>query len=341
MSSQSFLARASTVGLATTILLSVGCTASTTGEEGNLRFSYTTEVAGTDFDRPIAVGAKLDLRAYRANVAASESNDVSLNNADSSAPAILEVLSASGNTIVLEAKGEGQARISVDTAQGLSDAVTLTTRAAEVVRSHHVCLGEDGARGATYLAGQEIFLPFVLGLSDGSNLVGYGYYPLTADDAGVTVKPNQREIGFVTLVIGPDVSGPVALTSSVDDDFTMTLNVVSEADIQGARLANPSAVVGVGNADIFSVQPTLARDEPLCQADATFTVATTTPEICDVARLQGDEESAAIALSRQLGWISVEGKQLGDCELTLTYPNADNGAGITAEARVSVQNLAQ
>lgn len=319
--------------LASAMALATGCYSSTTGNEGNLEFRYTTTDSVGNFNKPLAVGAKLELRVYDAGTSNAEAT---IEEVSSSDPSILEVSKGGGNTIIVEAVGDGSARVEVTaTVNGASetDSIDMLGRVPEVLTAYHLCR-EQSDRTGYYLTGQEAFVPFDMKLSDGQDVIGYGYYPVSFDpDAAITVDSDSTDQDFIRLELG-DEAGEVTMSSDIDDT-TLTFQLVAEADIDGAELADPG-VAEVGQTELFQLLPTTAGN-PICQARATFDVTSDTPEVCDVRPLAAGEEADAIeSLSREVNWIEVEGKAAGECAFTATYPEGNGGMGASASLTVNV-----
>lgn len=322
----------------TTIMTLSACESSTTGKSGLLEFRYSTDDDFADFNKPIAVGAKLDLRVYKAGTAGDL--DATVESATSEDENILKIAGTSGNTITLEATGDGSAELEVtaklaDTGESVTDAIDMMARVPEVVTVSHLCLNASAAEGY-YLKNSEIYLPFEMKLKDGQNVIGYGYYPVQFDNEAITLSAGNKSQSHIKVTIG-ETSGESKLSSELDTTTALTLNIVEEGQIDGALL-DGNAQASVGQHTIAQVSPTVAG-KTLCQAKTEFTVETTTTDICDVKRLVDD--STLTELAREYGYLEVEAKSVGDCKFTITYPKGNAGQGATVALELPIQAAAQ
>ena len=322
---------------ASTLALSA-CESVTTGKSGLLEFRYSSDDDNANFNKPIAVGAKLDLRVYKAG---SEGNrDATIESVTSEDDAVLKVVGSQGNTFTIEATGDGSAELTVQaklsaTDASVSDAIDMMARVPEVVAVRHSCLAAAEVEGY-YFKDQEIYLPFDMKLKDGQNVIGYGYYPVKFDNAAVALKAGNKLQSFIHATIG-DVTGPVRLTSDLDTSTALTLNIVEPGQIDGARLDDTSGI-GVNKTDLRDVLPSIGQ-KPICQAKAEFTVESSTPTICEVKRISDqDAEQALKALTRTYGWIEIKGLAVGDCSFNVTYPAGAGGQGVSVTLSVAIEN---
>ena len=298
------------------ISLSVGCESQLTGNDGNFQFSYPADDRVLDFNKPIAVGAKLDIEVT--DVGARD--DLEISGASSADDAVLTVDSFSGNAFTLLGTGAGNVLLTVTgtTAAGdeLTDSVNMGAKVPEVHKLAHTC---DGGTRSAYLTGQDIWVPFEFEMANSQPVIGYGYYPVTASDESVlSIDPAWEGSQYMKFTTGS--AGDITLTSDLDGS-AIELNVIAEADIDG--VGDPTAFVlediDVGDVNAFYVLPTVG-ELTVCQADVTFTVTSDTPDICDV-RTTDDALASGDALY-EYGWFEVEGKAAGECSYTVAYPNS-------------------
>ncbi len=322
---------------ATMLFGATACTSTVTGEEGNLKFSYYSTDSARDFNKPIAIGAKLDIQVEDAG--SNENDDVVVNSVESSDDAVIAASKAGGDVITLEAKAKGSADITVDaavsrTGTNESDYITMRTTTPEKIALTHLC--NTGESTGYYLVGQkEVYLGYDMKLSDGQEVIGYGYYPVTADPTdGIIVDTSSKTHDFVRIETGA-TAGQINLTSDVSED-AWTINLVEESAIDGAVLQGQETV-SVGKSNTFRIHPTV-QGSPICQPDAAFTIEVTTPDLCDIAELDADSLAIIEGSTRQKGWLKAEGKAVGDCTFNITYTNAMDGAGVTKELSIPVQN---
>ncbi|MFT4979811.1 MAG: hypothetical protein ACI8S6_005723 [Myxococcota bacterium] len=322
--------RVSAVGLSMA-LFSIACQSSLTGNEGNFQFSYDADDRVTDFNKPIAVGASLDLEVR--DVGAQQ--PVNLTEASTDDPGVIEVASFNDHELTVTATGEGFARLQVagTTADGedLTDSVNLMASVPEVHLLWHTC-DPTGQGAAGYLTGQRVWLPFELEMSNGQPVIGYGYYPVAFDGAPVlTVNSADSTQQHMAADIG-DTPGELTMTSDVDGS-SLSMLIAEPGQIDG--VAEPIAFVlediDVGDVNSFYTLPTVG-DIVLCQAEVTKTVQSDTPDICDVRDRDPADPSAY-----EYGWFEVEGIAQGTCTYTVTYPDGSGGQGASASFSYTIE----
>lgn len=317
-------------------IMGTACTSTITGEEGNLKFSYYSSDDASNFNKPIAIGARLEVRVEDAG--SGDNDDTVVELVSSSDEAIIKASKGGGDTIILEGIGEGSAQISVDAAVARtstteSDRFTMRTAVPESIELSNLC---DSDGDQFYLVSEkEIFLGYDMKLNDGQEVIGYGYYPLSVEpEGGVTIKQDSKTYDFVVLETG-STAGQITLTSEVSDE-SWTINLVEPAAIDGAALLFEEAV-DVGESETFRVEPTV-QGSTICQSSAVVDIEVLTPEVCDVEKLEDEAEELTSSLTRLSGWLKVSGKQVGDCKFTATYAAGNGGEGAAKELTISVQN---
>jgi hypothetical protein len=291
------------------------CQSRLTGNEGNFAFSYWTDDDFVDFNKPIAVGASLDLEVTDVGAGLP----VTLTSATAEDSAVLAVASFAGNVVTVTGVSDGEALLSVagDTSAGasLTDSLNLLVATPEVLRLWHGCTGTDGT--AHYLAGQRVWVPYEMSRSNGQDVIGYGYYPV--DVAGTSAlnaaESNQTWLAFDT------VAGVTTLASQIDD-ASLDLDVVAATAIDGVAepIAGVIEDIDVGDTNPFSVFPTVGGVS-VCQADTAKEVVSDSPEICEVR----DADAADEAL-REYGWFEIEGVAAGTCLYTVTFTESGANA---------------
>jgi hypothetical protein len=304
-----------------------GCESLLTGNEGNLLFSYEAVDELSDFNKPVAVGAKLDLRVREAGTRA----EVDIVLARSESDDVLQVVDTSTKgPIVLEGRSDGTARISVRARLGngrvVDDSVDMQAREPEVLSLRHVCTPDSEA---AYLVGMDVLVPYDMELQSGKALVGYGLFPVDVAPAGGVVfdatSTDQENFHLRTQ----DSPGLVTLQSRVDAN-TLGMRLVSIDDIDGGGLSPASLddEVPVNALSAVRVLPT-AAGQFICCPRTPMTVVADTPEICEVQAL--GEATCLVA-----GFVNVRGLAEGTCSFRATWTAADGGAGVQATVSVPI-----
>lgn len=304
------------------LLLLAGCQSTLTGNEGNLQFWYEADDRVTDFNKPVAVGAFLDVHVREAgNLMA-----VTVTAAAFDDPAVLDVEAFSGDTITIAGVGDGTALLEVEaeTSGGevLPDSVNMLAAVPEVLVLGHTC---TAGVTAGYLTDQRAWVPFEMEKENGQPVIGYGYYPLTVDGTAATLASGDSNQQWMAFDMGA-AAGTVTLQSDLDDE-TLTMEVVAPTAIDGVE--QPTAFVAedidVGDVNAFYVRPTTGG-LVICQAETAMTVASLTPTICDARTA----EPPAGASEHENGWFAIEGLAEGTCEYTVTFTEGADGAGASA-----------
>ncbi len=305
--------------IAIAVIAGTACESTVTGNSGNFQFSYNADDRIGDFNKPIAVGARLDISVNDAGLRQA----VALATAETDDESVLQVVSIDGNTITLEAVGDGNGLLSVSgtTAEGdeLDDSVNLLARTPEVLKLWHPCSTDADA---AYVTGQRVWMPWEMEMENSQPVIGYGFWPVTVEGAAAhtAADSGQQWMAFDT----GDTAGTATLTSDIDDT-TLAMTVITESEIDGVE--EPIAFVwediDVGDVNAFHVRPKFGG-LTVCQADVVKQVVSLTPDICAVR-----EGPAADPNLYEYGWYEIEGVGQGTCEYTVTYPNGADGAGVT------------
>ncbi len=297
-----------------------GCTSTLTGNEGNFQFHYVTDDAFTDFNKPIAVGALLDV--YVTEVGSSSPIDLSGASVDDTA--VLDVVDFAANIVTLEGMGDGTALVSVEGAvsggETLTDSVNMLSSVPEVLVLNHTCTtGADAA----WLVGQRLWLPWEMEMENGQPVIGYGYYPAAFSDG--TAALSDSDSGAVYLAIDTASVGTAELVSAIDST-TLSASVVEASAIDG--VADPVAFVlediDVGDTNAFYALP-MVGELTVCQAKTDKVVESLTPSICTVTDSDPDDTASL----EEWGWFDVTGVAEGTCEFSVTYTAGNGGQGAT------------
>ena len=312
------------------ILAMAACESRLTGNEGNFQFSYDADDRVLDFNKPIAVGARLDIDVN--DVGARR--PVSLTSANMDDTTVLNVSSFNGQTVTVEGMGDGQALLTVagTTSSGaaLTDSINLLSRVPEVHRMWHTCTEE--ALGG-YLADTNAWVGFDLEMANSQPVIGYGYYPITPSSPELEVLENTSQ-SHMWIGVGSNAATHT-ITSNIDDT-TLDMAIVTPGQIDG--VVEPVVffieAVEVGETNSAYVLPSVGG-MPVCQANLEKTVATDTPDACTV----NDRRPLNTETGDQFefGWFEIVGLNPGMCRFTVTYPAGNEGAGASAEFEVTIE----
>lgn len=321
-----------TTALAALALLGTGCLSTLTGNEGNFQFSYDADDRVLDFNKPIAVGAFLDLEVR--DVGARQ--PVSLTSAAFDDPSVLTVSSFADHRVTVQGVSSGQALLEVagTTSAGtaLTDSVNLLARVPEVMKLWHTCTDADTAG---YLVNSRAWVPFDLEMANSQPVIGYGYYPVTTSDPVLGLNETDSFASHLALDVGATPGSPT-LTSDIDGT-TLTMRVFSADQIDG--VVEPIGFVwediDAGDSNSFYVLPSV-KGQPICQANTAKTVTSLTEDICTVSDGQLPQNNAPAQLY-EYGWFQVTGVAEGTCRFEVTYPAGNDGLGASGEFEVEIE----
>lgn len=323
--------RARTLVALTAILVLGACTSRQTGKLGKLVFSYTADDQVNDFNKPIAIGGKLDIRVRQkgnnkpVTITAATSDDGKILAVDKFEPSFftLKALAAGGAEITVQAQQED--------GNTVEDRVDMRAAKPAVLKMHHYCTSDADAY---YLTNQTIYIPFDMELADTEPVIGYGYHPIEMVPAGaVTLFADGKNQAHFKLQT-PKVAQTVTINSTIDS-ASMVLSIVDEDTIDGARYEGPQSVLANVRTPVL-VRPTIAG-KPVCQADTALSASTNTPEICEVKALttgkKGDDET------QSWGWIEINGLQVGKCTFVVNHLKANAKSGLATTYTVDVAKI--
>lgn len=313
-----------------------GCISETTGKHGDLEFSYETDDAEIiNFRKPIAVGARLDLEVKESGSGFLRGVDII--EARSSDPAVIEAAEGSEeDVVVLLARGEGSAEISVDARAGLSDeilfdAVDMLARVPERLILYHTCADTRSARDVVYPKGADFEISYEMKMNDGQSVIGYGYHPVELEPEGIVELDRASKDQKKMHLRASEQTGEVLMSSTIDDtDFTIT--VVDQAAIDGAQMVGDARVERF-RGETKIVFPTVGGKR-LCGSTADVDIVNKTPERCEIAKaLDPQDPLDRKETGASAAWINIEGRSTGTCTFELQY----SGAGADATVEMSVE----
>ena len=324
--------RTALVLIAATVLATAsGCTSRQTGKLGNLVFSYVADDQVTDFNKPVAVGAKLDVYVRQKG----NNKPITISAADTANSGILKIDKFEPSFFTLSAVASGSTEITVKAQLGdgqtVEDKVDMRAANPEVLKMHHYCTKEADAY---YLTEQPIYVPYDMEMKDGEAVIGYGLHPIDIEPAGAITlfKDGKNQAHFKMQT--PKTAQTITLKSTLDES-SLIVSVTDETNIDGARYEGAQTVL-INIKTPVLVRPTIAG-KPVCQANTSLHAASTTPDICAAKALttakKGDDKTSS------WGWIEIDGKQLGKCTFQVTYLKANDRAGLTVTFTVDVAKL--
>lgn len=312
------------------LYFAVGCTSTVTGNEGNLDFTYTADDQVTNFNKPVAVGAKLELRV----VETGTREEVEVEAASTDNPDVLTVDTFSANRVILVGTGEGSTLVEVTATgpdgQSVSDSVNMLAAVPDTLSLSHTCSPSITAK---YLAGtKDVRVVYEMAEDNGQPVIGYGYFPIEIEPAAaVTLDESSTSQSIFSFDLGTQ-TGPVNIASTLDNT-SLELDITTEGAIDGIEPTIDAPVEVRVDATSFANFVPLVGDVPVCESGATLEAETSTPEICTVSAVAPIE---AEGIAGRTGAVSIVGKSFGICEYTVTYPNAAGGEGVSASFEAEV-----
>ena len=308
----------------------LGCHSTITGYEGKFTLAYESSVDVTNFVKPIAPGAKLDVIAFKNGT----DDELAIVKATSSKPSVITIDGVRAGKVTLLGREPGVAEIEIAVRDGTGKTVTdkMFFHVAKPATHglEHSCT-EDA--NATYVAGEPIDLFHGMATSDKRAIVGTGYVPMKVEPASALKLVAQPQAFNMYRFKS---SGPVerVTVKSAVDEKTLTMRIVDKKELTEARLHSPPQMIE--RQTQYAVARVLFGDAPLCHQNALTQAKSLTPEICKVTtRL--DEEGMADSNRQQLAVI--EGLKFGICEYEVTLPELANGKGIVLKGTTKVGRI--
>ncbi len=339
--------------VAVMVIATAGC-GGIAGEEGELAFYYEGDTWNTSDKKPIAVEARVELRAHVSQSGGEqtgseegasvwgdhESGEVDDQDGDgrgealasmtveSTDPSVLEVEQvgeAANNSFELAAKSAGSATIEVEgsTEEGesFSDRVAFEAREATGVELEH---GREYAEAPVYLAGREVSVGRTF--QDGStSLVGWGYRPFELSSESVEASLVRAEDARHALGIElGEETGELTIAPMIAGE-ALELKVADASDIDAVGLDRETSepVTGAIDGDGAWLIPAYridGREVSTLEVDAS--VETQTPEVCEVSFASNDAFGELLY---------VEGHQPGECEFEVTVAEAGVSSAISVQ----------
>lgn len=321
-------------------LFATACDPTIEGGEGNLVFTYDNGPVSVVDSTPLAKNASLD---YTAKTAGENGQAVTFEAAESSDSSVISV-TAANNAVTAEALEIGSSEISVvaDGPDGkVEDFFEAEVVEADGMEISHLCT-EDDDEAAAYLPDQDVSLEYRL-LNGNRTAAGYGYYPVSVTPSGAATVQDGTKMGFLNLTL-PAGEQTAVLESDISD-ATFDVETIEESAIDGAKMwfENINLPAIVDDTRLVFIFPTasgvLGLTDPvtICQADNEMTVTSDTPDVCSAEVVTDYDFGGSFLNPYEKRAIQLEGLTEGDCEYTVTFPNADGGNGYSEQFTTEVQ----
>lgn len=303
------------------LLLCASCGFQLEGEDGKLLFEFDAPDTPYTLDTSLAVGTRqrIIVKPKDSKDRALGSPDALLESVISSDPGVISVESVEQDSFVLEAHTPGDVTLSVTSNvlnrdQAITDSLTLSAATATSVRVSHGCTFEEAP---AYLTDTTVDLRYRL-LNGYTRLLGYGYYPVKAEDENdARIVRDVSKVGVLRIHTSHE-SGTFQLIAE-NGGVLLELVKVDQGQITSVNVGRLQRVA-LKNEVNFRPE-LLATNRRLCQALPTAEVSTDTPDVCS-PRIVEDEASHSRLR------INVALLAPGTCEWSLSLPNARHGEGL-------------
>ncbi|QED27809.1 hypothetical protein FRD01_11300 [Microvenator marinus] len=321
--------------IATLILIGAGCQSQITGNEGNLVFSYTADDNLTDFNKPVALGAKLDLRVREAGtnlpvtISQAFSEDSDILNVETHTDTQLTVAAGVAGNTLIEVEATNQA------GDLIADSVNMRADEATKLDLRHSCLAPGVERGRYLANSQRVFVPYDMFTERDEPAIGYGLFPIEFAPEGAAALDTESKSQSSFFVDLGDV-GTLTMSSTLDDE-KLEMVVTDVGEVDGATIAPGFENVALlsGQNGFVLVAPSVG-EEILCQAALTMNAESLTPEVCEVV-VPGDYEDSE--KPNESLFLRVEGLSTGTCEFEVTFPDGNAGAGAATTLSVQIGEI--
>lgn len=308
----------------------LGCHSTITGYNGKFTIAYESSVDVTNFVKPIAPGAKLDVIAF----VNGTDDELAIVKATSSKPSVISIDGVRAGKVTLFGREPGVAEIEISVRDSAGKTVTdkMFFHVAKPAKHglEHACTDEAAA---TYVAGEPIDLYHGMATEDKRAIVGTGYAPMTVAPASALKLVAQPQAFNLYRFKSSGPAEKITVTSAVDGKV-LTMRIVDRKELTQARLSSPTHIIE--RQTQYAVVNVRHGDAALCHQRALTQAKSLTPEICKVsARL--DEEGMAESNRAQLAVI--EGLKFGICEYEVTLPELAQGKGIVLKGTTKVGRI--
>lgn len=263
----------------------LACTGET-GELGDLRFSYVAAELGP-FDRPLAVGASLQLAVRTAGIG----QVVGVTQVTTSDPAILQVASFKSANVRVVGMGPGSAKLTV-AATDLDGAARLDRIALRVATIANLDFVPDCEVGTPQLWFPLASRPLRYRMlsAGGEALVGDGLVPLAVDPPSLATLEFSEPAGLVVVHTGGKLGG--GLLRATTGAGQLAFEVIDPKQIDSIRLydglhtiSTPTVLEPGGKLKLAVFAA--VGGQPVCGTPPAFSATIVTPQICKVEVVAG------------------------------------------------------
>jgi hypothetical protein len=291
-------------------LLAAGCSRQT-GASEELIFMYESVEDPTNFNKPIATGAELEIFVHDLR----DDRPATVLEARSSDPDIVAVDGSVAHLFGLEARAPGSATIEVRARdrQGTARTDSFTIRVADVERTllEHGCHTEEPR--PLFLAGtSNVFVPWSRRSSKNEPLTGYGIFPVeVVPTDAASIRDRSTAQDGVTLDL--DATPTTFSLRAKHGDARLDFETVAPEAVDGIASSRNWTVVGRSTYAFFDP---LVGGRELCDYDRDVLyhrIENHTPEICEVERLPD-------------GIARIEGRAFGTCRYEVSFPRGGDDA---------------
>ena len=333
--SRTMKTKITTLSMAATLALATGCDVEVEGEEGNFNFSYLNSSMSNSDD--LAEGSRADIRVIDLNTdEAVDLSDVFSEDVDT-----LDVVDVADHEFTLEAKDSGVTQVTAEAAvedgkDDLSDSFEVRSASASSVEFDDRC--DDGV----FVAGAAGRMKYTMHDSEGGELTGYGYYPVSVE-AGEDLLPLELEdvgevnedysyLGSIEFFTGAE-PGIYELVSELNSE-SAEFEVVAASDID--ELSPFTGDEATGRVDVGDEEPLAAMfiasadEDEVCGPLADVVELTSeTPEICEADYHMPFESLGGFSIHS----LKVTGLESGTCELEIAIDDTDLSLDVTVDVQ--------
>lgn len=266
--------------LCCTLLVAAEIACDTVAEGKNdlvaFQFDADTALIPAAFNTPVAAGTRAGVLVVKGK---NDSTPVSVVDATSSNPAVIEVNSTAGNLITLVGVAAGTAEITVQTVDGEDAFDVSVDTIAKVDLNLPGTIAPDNPPSKGLQGGTARFA-MSLKNAAGKDLIGYGEVPVTVAPDGAATLAATQEVGGLSLTFAT----PGALTVTGQGDDALTVDVIASADLTGLTWKGFAEVptLPVGGKTVGILRGANADGDTVVGAASLANVTTGDSAICSI-----------------------------------------------------------